>query len=90
MGLLHNAMDDKQAVNYKGFIVSYYSVLTIELSCSFDVSDFPFDTQYCPIVMLPQAGFRDVYNISEFLHTFFCLLRDHWGAGGGGFKSDER
>ena len=54
-----------QAVYYEGYIYGVYSFLTITLSCDIDVSRFPFDVQYCPVVFQAQTGFEDQFTMGK-------------------------
>ena len=50
-------------VNSEGVVYTHISVITIKLSCNFDVSDFPRDEQECFLRIATSVD--KTYNISE-------------------------
>ena len=59
-------MSGGQIVTYEGEIYSMFQYATIKLSCSVDMSNFPFDTQRCPIVLVPPNGHDKHYSLSKY------------------------
>ncbi|XP_075254530.1 neuronal acetylcholine receptor subunit beta-3-like [Convolutriloba macropyga] len=51
-----------QMVLHDGIIISKMSFFTVKLACNIDATNFPFDTQTCPIVMYPPGGYHNVFN----------------------------
>ncbi|XP_063711607.1 acetylcholine receptor subunit beta-like 1 [Symsagittifera roscoffensis] len=53
-----NIKPTKNIIWNNGWVVSERLVLMPEMSCSFDVSKFPFDQQTCSVVIVPQIDTR--------------------------------
>ncbi len=86
---------DKQLVQYDGMVVTWSSLVTAELSCSFDVSKFPFDSQTCPIGLTKWASLgthdfkmgipfrrKNSKSINQFMYCNRCRLLVHDGSPG--------
>ena len=69
---------NRQSVNKYGMVVSWSSLVTVTLSCAFDVSRFPFDHQYCPITFGPMIGFKDIYNIGLHIELFLDVFKHYF------------
>ncbi|XP_075258337.1 neuronal acetylcholine receptor subunit alpha-5-like [Convolutriloba macropyga] len=57
------AFDRQVVYGFNGLVACSSSLITLQLSCSLDVSKFPYDTQYCPISFGAWALDRRIYNI---------------------------
>ncbi|XP_075254734.1 neuronal acetylcholine receptor subunit alpha-10-like [Convolutriloba macropyga] len=77
--VVYEAYND-QGVLHDGTIFSLYQFITVKLSCGFDVSKFPFDTQYCPIVFSRLNGYNhdvDFYG-DEMMKLRLYVENDEW------------
>ena len=66
------AFDRQVVYGFNGLVACSSSLITLQLSCSLDVSKFPYDTQYCPISFGAWALDRRIYNIGKFVDTQKC------------------
>ena len=54
---------ERQVVFETGMILAYTSLLTYQMSCEFDVSQFPYDSQTCEITATMFASRPDDYEL---------------------------
>ena len=55
----------RQAVFSDGLVASWSSLITVESTCQFDVTYFPFDEQDCDVSIGPWMLDKEVYRIGK-------------------------
>jgi len=58
----------RSTVNYRGQVIGV-GAFTFHVTCQFDFSSFPFDTQECPIVLADWVYDLSKVNLSNPLNT---------------------
>ena len=58
---------DYQAAWAEGLLAAWSSMVTMKLSCSFNVRFFPYDKHYCPVSFGQWVFNKNHYVISEYI-----------------------
>ncbi|XP_075250326.1 neuronal acetylcholine receptor subunit beta-3-like [Convolutriloba macropyga] len=53
---------NQQVIQSNGLVVAWSSMITVQLSCNFDLTKFPYDTQYCPVKIGPWILDNHIYH----------------------------
>ena len=51
-----------QIVESNGLVVAWSSMMTAQLACDFDMTNFPYDIQYCPVRLGPWIQHTGIYR----------------------------
>ena len=51
-----------------GLVSGWSSLITMKVSCSYDVTKFPYDSQECPVAFGPWGVANDVYRLGEYFY----------------------